>query len=164
MKTSRKTKADRSLEATLAGMAAETAGLEAAAGGSITDTVARWLASRYAATAREQLDELDGPERMAFLGGFVRDWSLLRRGDHTAARLQLDRERLELARGLNESQIVEKFEEWLENPKVRRILTQSLSEEEKSRRLRELFGVQEKTRPGLSPETLAEIEAALKIL
>lgn len=33
-------------------MAAETANLEAAAGGSIADTVARWLGARYAASAR----------------------------------------------------------------------------------------------------------------
>lgn len=101
---------------------------------------------------------------MAFLGECVRDWALLRRGDHTAARLQLDRERLELARGLAESQVVETFEQWLENPKVKRLLNQGLDEAERSRRLRAIFGLPESPQPGHSPETLARIEKALKIL
>lgn len=145
-------------------MAAETAGLEEAAGGSITDTVARWLASRYAATACEQLEDLTGSDRMKFLSEFVRDWALLRRGDHTAARLQLDRERLDLARGLGESELVEKFEQWLGNPEIKRLLDQGLSMEERSRRLRVIFGLPETPQPGLSPEALAKIESALRLI
>ncbi|MCB1205881.1 MAG: hypothetical protein KDN18_16580 [Verrucomicrobiae bacterium] len=164
MKTPRQPRPDPAVAVALADMAAETAGLEAAAGGSITDTVARWLASRYATAAREQLEELSGESRMKFLGECVRDWSLLRHGDHTAARLQLERERLELARGLTESQIADRFQEWLERPAVKRLLNQGLGEEERSRRIRALFGLPEKPQPGLSPETLSKIEKALNLL
>jgi hypothetical protein len=68
--------------------------LKAAAGGSVTDAVAGCLASQYLLATREKLTAADGAGRLEVLRTFVQDWTLLRRGDHSAARLQLDREKL----------------------------------------------------------------------
>jgi hypothetical protein len=84
------------VKAMLQDMAAEAADLKQAAGGSVTDSVAGWLAPQYALAARKQLSTASDPEHLQILRTFVQDWTMLRRGDHSAARLQLDREKLEL--------------------------------------------------------------------
>jgi hypothetical protein len=84
-------------KAALAAMAAEANELQQAVGGSITDAVAGWLAPQYALAAREQLAELEGESRLKLLRAFVQDWALLRHGDQTAERLQIERERLAVA-------------------------------------------------------------------
>lgn len=77
-------------------MAAEAQELQLAAGGSVTDTVAGWLASQYATAAQERLTDAEGARHWEILRAFVQDWSLLRRGDHYAERLSIERERLSL--------------------------------------------------------------------
>jgi hypothetical protein len=79
-------------------MTAEAAELKQATGGSITDTVADWLAPQYLLAAREKLTATEGTGRFEVWRMFVQDWAMLQRGNHSAARLQLDREKLELAR------------------------------------------------------------------
>ena len=82
-------------KAALVAMAAEAHELQqAVGGGSVTDAVAGWLAPQYALAAREQLGGLKGEDRLKLLRAFVQDWSLLRQGDQTAERLQIERERL----------------------------------------------------------------------
>lgn len=82
-----------------AGLRAEAKGLKKAAGGSVTDSVAAaWLAPQFLLAARQNLDAADENARFELLRAFIRDWALLRRGDHSAARLQLEREALELKR------------------------------------------------------------------
>jgi hypothetical protein len=82
----------------LVGMAEEAARLKQAMGGSITDAVAAWLASQYFSAAHEKLAGTEGARRWEILRAFVQDWAQLRHGDHTVERLQIERERLELAR------------------------------------------------------------------
>ena len=82
---------------TLAIMAGEATVMRAAAGGSVTDTVAGWLAPHYAQAMHEQLSKLKGKARLELLRTFVEDWALLRHGDQTAERLQIERERLDIA-------------------------------------------------------------------
>jgi hypothetical protein len=82
----------------LLGMMAEARELKQAAGGSVTDAVAGWLAPQYLLAAREKLDGTENARRWEVLRVFVQDWHMLRRGDHSAARLQLDRERLAFER------------------------------------------------------------------
>ena len=82
----------------LLGMMAEARELKQAAGGSVTDAVAGWLAPQYFLAAREKLDGAEGARRWEILRLFAQDWATLRRGDHSAARLQLDRERLAFER------------------------------------------------------------------
>jgi hypothetical protein len=87
------------IKAMLIAMAAETAELKAAVGGSITDVAAGWLTPQYLRTVREQLAALpEGPERFKLLRLAAGDVVALQRGGHSADRLQLDREKLEFER------------------------------------------------------------------
>ena len=82
----------------LLGMVAEANDLKGTAGGSITDAVAGWLAPQYLVAAREKLSATNGSGRFEVLRTFVQDWAKLRHGDHTAERLQIEREKLAEAR------------------------------------------------------------------
>jgi hypothetical protein len=126
-------------------MAAEARELQSAAGGSVTDTVAGWLAAHYASAAHEKLTGAEGAHRWEVLRAFVQDWSLLRRGDHTAARLQLDREELEWQRANGKLQKEKDFREWVNRPEIHK----------------ELFP--DRT-GGISQETMQKIERELKLL
>jgi hypothetical protein len=59
---------------------------------SLTDTLALWLAGRYAVATR-RVAETDGPEGWQLLREMCGDIVELRRGDHSAQRLVLERER-----------------------------------------------------------------------
>jgi hypothetical protein len=129
----------------LLGMAEEAAGLRQSLGGSITDALANWLASQYFSAAHETLGGAKGARRWEVLRAFVQDWAALRRGDHSAARLQLDREELDWRRANSQSQKEKEFREWLQRPEIRK----------------EIFP--DPTR-GISPETLRKIEEELRLL
>ena len=128
----------------LLGMVAEAADLKRAAGGSITDAVADWLAPQYLLAAREKLTAADGAVRFEVLRTFVQDWALLRRGDHSAARLQLDREELDWQRANSKLQKEREFREWIQRPEVREEFLP-------------------KSKGGISPETLEKIEKELNL-
>lgn len=147
-------------------MAAEAGELEQAVGGSVTEMVARWLAPTYAAAARKRLDGLDEDHRFEALQEFIHDLALLRRGDQATARLQIDRERLTWEREQADAATEARFQEWLRDPAVfRRHLEEHLGEQERHRRIREIFGLgNPPAQPGLSDETLARLEQAMKIL
>jgi hypothetical protein len=132
-------------KAILAAMVKEAAELKQAMGGSITDTVAEWLAPQYLLAASEKLEGAAGARRWEILRTIIQDWTVLRRGDHSAARLQLDREELDLVRANSEAKKEQQFREWLKRPDIRA----------------EIFP--EKTR-GLTPETLKQIEEMLNLL
>jgi hypothetical protein len=89
----------------------------------------------------------------------------LRKGDHTAERLQIERERLELEKEKAEKWTDEKLEELLKQPQTKqRLCGEGLSAEERARRMREIFGLPPQRKNGLTPKTLAECERALKLL
>jgi hypothetical protein len=132
----------------------------------LTDTLALWLAARYAVATR-RVAETGGPEGWRLLRELCGDIVELRKGDHAAERLQIERERLELEKEKSEKQIREKIEEILRQPETKqRLCGEGLSAEERARRMREIFGLppEEKRKNGLSSETLAEIERAAKLL
>ena len=133
------------VRAMLTEMVAEAQELKAVAGGSVTDAVAEWLAPQYLLAAREKLETKSGAGRFEMSRTFMHDWATLRRGDHSAARLQLDREELDWQRTNSKSQKEQEFREWIQRPDVRA----------------EFFP--ELTR-GLSPETLEKIERELHLL
>jgi hypothetical protein len=133
------------VRAMLTEMVAEAHELKSAAGGSVTDAVAAWLAPQYLLAAREKLAANAGAGRFEVLRTFLHDWALLRRGDHSAARLQLDREELEWQRANSQSQKEQEFREWIQRPEVRREF------------------LPESTR-GIRPETLKKIERELNLL
>ena len=93
----------------------------------------------------ERLSATEGAGRLEVLRTFLHDWTLLRRGDHAAARLQLDREELDWQRANGQTQKEREFREWIQRPEI----------------LRELFP---KRTGGLSKETLEKIERELNLL
>jgi hypothetical protein len=129
----------------LAEMVAEAQELKAVAGGSVTDAVSAWLAPQYLLAAREKLTATDGAGRFEVLRTFVQDWSLLRRGDHSAARLQLDREELDWQRTNSKAQKEKEFRDWIQRPEIRREFLPEITS-------------------GISKETLKKIEAELHLL
>ena len=81
----------------LAEMKAEAGELARTAGGSIADVAADWLAAQYLHSLRQHLATLpEGPERVKLLRQSVCDVVALQRASHSAARLKVERERLEL--------------------------------------------------------------------
>lgn len=68
--------------------------LQAAGRPPLTDMLALWLAARYVVATRS-LATQDGPEHWRHLREFCADVVELRRGDHSAERLRMERERLE---------------------------------------------------------------------
>jgi len=104
----------------LLGLVAEAADLKRAVGGSITDAVADWLAPQYLLAARERLSGTEGARHWEILRAFVQDWAMLRRGEHSAARLQLDREELDWQRANRQTQKEKEFREWLKRPEIRK--------------------------------------------
>ena len=126
-------------------MVAETEHLKQAAGGSVTDAVAGWLGPQYLLAAQERLTATDGNGRFEVLRLFMHDWAMLRRGDHSAARLQLDREELDWQRANSKSQKEQEFREWIQRPEIRREFLPELAR-------------------GISSETLKKIEEELHLL
>lgn len=156
---------DGSVREVLSAMAEESAGFRQAAGGAVADALAGWLAGQYVLAARRLAREAgDQGLDLRTLGALTRDLVALRQGDHSAARLAIDGERLELERQRTEERMQALFEEWLTRPEVReKILGKACGPAERDRRIREIFGV---SHPGggLSDETLAEIERAARML
>lgn len=62
----------------------------------LSETLARWLAVRYAVATR-RLVETEGPEHWRLLRELSKDVVELRRGDHSAQRLELERARVAAA-------------------------------------------------------------------
>lgn len=79
--------------------------------------------------------------KLRALRGLCQDIVELRRGDHSGARLNMERERLEREREKTEAEVVAHFERWAKNPQVGDWICQAwISPEERERRLREIFG------------------------
>lgn len=125
-------------------LAADATELTAATEGRLTDHLATVLAARYAAALagwNGEVTEQFG-RKLRVLRGLCQDIVELRRGDHSGARLQLERERHDLAREKTEEDVVAHFEHWAANPQVREWIGRDwISPEERIRRLREIFGL-----------------------
>jgi hypothetical protein len=128
----------------------------------LTDTMAHWLAARYAVATR-RVAETGGREGWRLLREMCGDVAELRKGDHSAERLRIDRQRLELEKAKSEEHIRQKLPELV---KKFGLNGGSLSEEERARRIREIFKrpLNGERNGGLSPETLVEIERAAKLM
>jgi hypothetical protein len=124
-------------------LSAEGEELQATAAEPLTEKLVVWITARYAVATRK----LAGQE-----GNTDVDWQrlrelcsdvvALRRGDHSAARLKIEQERLERERQQTEEDLVEHFQRWAKNPGVRDwICRDCISEEERERRMREVFGL-----------------------
>lgn len=131
-------------------LAAETGELQPDGAQPLTDQMAVWVTVRYLVAIRK-LAETSGEVEidLKVLRGLCQDVVALRRGDHSGARLKLERERLEREREKTEAEVVEQFERWADNQQVRDWICQAwISPKERRRRLLEIFG--------LAPEPAAE--------
>jgi hypothetical protein len=125
-------------------LAADAGELARATDGALVEHLATILAARYAAALADWQGEPTAESRRQFraLRSLCQDIVELRRGDHSAARLRIEQERLARDRQQTEDEVVEHFKRWARNPKVRDwICCDSLSPEERERRLREIFGL-----------------------
>src|ERR1035437_1290732 len=90
-------------------------------------------------------------KKLRALRGLCQDIVELRRGDHSAARLKMEQERLRREREKTEEEVIAHFQRWLKNPEVRDLICRGyVSPEERERRLREIFG-----RPPIPPVAAA---------
>ena len=124
-------------------LAADAGELARATAGALAEHLATVLTARYAAALADWQGEATDEFRrkLRSLRALCQDLVELRRGDHSAARLKIEQERLARDREQTEEELVEHFQRWARNPKVRDwICCNSLSPEERERRLREIFG------------------------
>jgi hypothetical protein len=127
-----------------AGALTERADEVRAVGPALTDQLAVLVAAQLgglllgagaAPTAEDQ-------RRLRTLRAVCGDLVELRRGDHSAARLRIEQERLEREREKTEEEIVAQFEQWARNPALReQLLDGEISPEERRRRIREIYGL-----------------------
>lgn len=166
--------------AALADMAAEVKELTEAAAEPVTETLARWLALQYVAAARVAAAEADDAGLdLPTLRSLTADVVALRRGDHNAGRLRIEREQLDLAREQTKERLEKLFWEWSQKPENKdRICQLDMSQEERAERIRQIFGLARAPareadgngaapRPsskGLTPEGLQTVEEAFHIL
>ena len=112
------------VKALLGELAAETEEWKRAAGGSITTVMATWVAGRYLLAAKAELASLPaGPERFALLRRMAGDIAALQRGEQRAARLELDRQRLEFERQKHQEMLAAVETKMRERPDYFRPLT-----------------------------------------
>jgi hypothetical protein len=112
------------IKALLAELAAETEELKKAAGGSITEVMADWVAGQYMLALREELaSRPKGPERFALLRRAAGDVAALQRSSQRAARLALDREKLALEREKHQQAVAAASPENQKRPDYLRPLT-----------------------------------------
>ncbi|MCE9609886.1 MAG: hypothetical protein K8R23_06715 [Chthoniobacter sp.] len=124
----------------------------------LTDTLALWVAARYAVATR-RVAEAEGAEGWRLLRELCGDLVELRRGDHSAQRLRMERERLDFDREREREKTEAEFEAWaMENRE--RICQGFKTNAEKIALLRKMmFGdVDELERSGEVQEALKQAE------
>jgi hypothetical protein len=77
-------------------LAADTGELQLAGGQPLTDQMAGWVTAHYLMAIRKLVEKnVPGELDLKVLREFLRDVVSVRRGDHSAARLKMEQERLE---------------------------------------------------------------------
>jgi hypothetical protein len=125
-------------------LAADAKELVEATDGCLTDHLATALAARYATALAGWNGEVTGEfgGQLRALRCLCEDIVELRRGDHSAARLQIERERLEREREKTEEEVIEHFKRWIKSPDVRAAFCETpMTPEEKEQRIRQIFGL-----------------------
>jgi hypothetical protein len=105
----------------------------------LADKLAVWLLGRYAVATRKLIENENDPAAWKLLREVCHDLVALRRGDHFAEWLRIDREKLELQRRRQER---EEKAATSESEAEARPAAPALSDEEKERRWRQIFGMQ----------------------
>ena len=120
----------------------------------MTDHLATVLAARYASALAGWNGEVtvEFGRKLRALRGLCQDIVELRRGDHSGARLTMERDRLEREREKTEEEVVAHFKRWAENQEVHDWICQAwVSPEERDRRLRAILGLPPATAEEVAP-------------
>jgi hypothetical protein len=111
--------------------------------GALADKLAVWLVGRYVVATRKLIENGDAPDAWKLLRELCHDLVALRRGDHGAEWLRIERERLKLQRKKQHSDREKLKQEILKENPPREVL----SDEEKERRWNQIFGISPDTHP-----------------
>ena len=147
---------DGSLPEHIHELLAEVANLKKGGADALTDNLAQWLTAHYV-TAAKNAARKAGKEGMDLqtLRALIADVVALRRGDHSAQRLIIEREQLDLNRELSKERMEKLFLEWAQKPENKdRICGSGLSAEEKNKRMRQIFGLEPEKPRGFSKEPI----------
>jgi hypothetical protein len=126
---------------------AETNELETTIAEPLAEKLALWLLTRYVVETRKLGGKnANGEIDRKLLREFCGDVVALRRGNHSAARLKIEQERLEHEREKTEEEVLDKFEAWSEIEEVRNCLGKGYLTPEQRREVLHaiLFGEPEK--------------------
>lgn len=124
--------------------------LDKVAKNALADKLAVWLLGRYIVVTRKLIENENDPAAWKLLREICHDVVTLRRGDHGAEWLRIEQERLVLQQRKQESQREKMKEEILkENPPPK-----VLSDEEKDRRWRQIFGIDQNSHPAYASDRL----------
>jgi hypothetical protein len=132
-------------------LAADARELSAATDGRLTDHLTTVLAARYASALAGWNGEVteEFGRKLRTLRSLCQDIVELRRGDHSEARLGLERERLEREREKTDEEVFEHFKGWLKTMPLKDWTAQNaLSPEAKEERLEAIFGLSSNTAAG----------------
>ena len=152
----------------LRAFAAETAKLQKPGAEPLTEVLARWVGAHLALAAQKASKEADGAGiPSALLRDLTADVVSLRKGDHSAERLRIEKEWLAIERKKTREFMEKEFKEWAKDPKnqdllLELVLGKRLTPEEKARKINEIFGIEEPG--GLSEEALKKIKHAAGLL
>jgi len=122
-------------------LVAEAKELSASADGALTDHLATWMAGRYAIATRQlAADTGNGAVDWNLLRALCHDVVDLRRGDHSAQSLRLERERWEAEKADKKLDLDKQFWEWAKENQEK-ICTGFMTQAQKIDLLREaMFG------------------------
>jgi hypothetical protein len=127
---------------------AEAKELNGAADGALTDHLAAWIAGQYAVAARQLAAEKgSGAVDWNLLRAFCHDVVDLRRGDHSAESLRIERERLEMDRAKQKEEMDRRFWEWAKENRVKICQESTSTPEEKEKIVRQILGLTESDDP-----------------
>ncbi|HTB83068.1 MAG TPA: hypothetical protein VK742_05385 [Candidatus Sulfotelmatobacter sp.] len=121
-------------------MAEETAELQAPGVLSLTDQMASWVTVRYLMAVRKLMEASQDQEPdVKTLRNFLQDVVMVRRGDHSGARVKVEQARMNREQEKTDAEVIAFFQEWVEFPAVRDVIRQDrLTRKERQERLAEL--------------------------
>jgi hypothetical protein len=121
-------------------MAEETAELQSPNVPSLTDQMASWVTVRYLMAVRKLIEASQDKEPdLKLLRNFLHDVVMVRRGDHSHARVKMHQEQLDREREKTDAELITHFQEWVEHHNVRELIRDTtLNRKERQERLSEL--------------------------
>jgi hypothetical protein len=120
----------------------EAVDLGRAADGGLMDNMATWVAGRYVMASRQLAGENgDGVLDWEMLRAFSHDLVHLRRGDHSAEWLRIQRERLEMQRTEQKENLEKMYRKWAKENPEKLPQPPKLTHAEKDERIRRIFGL-----------------------